>query len=168
MHSLPQSRPLADPAPSEREPWVRAFIFSTILSLQAYKINLPLSGEVPRRGGGGTEVAFGTMSNNHVFASSTSSVSLSLDSSPYKGKPCGVHTFIISREAISLPQTLPSARYCREASGMIRRCIHSLSLDLWPIQLPRRGSLGYSYLYGHTQNRRTQFAPTARGLPFCL
>ena len=36
VHSLPQSRPLADPAPSKREPWVRAFIFSTILSLQAY------------------------------------------------------------------------------------------------------------------------------------
>ena len=41
---------------------------------------------------------------------------------------------------------------------MIRRCIHSLSLGLWPIQLPRRGSLGYvllflalSYLYRHTQ-----------------
>jgi len=29
VHSLPQSRPLADPAPSEREPWV-------LLSLQAY------------------------------------------------------------------------------------------------------------------------------------
>ena len=35
VHTLPQSRPLADPALSEREPWVRAFIFSTILSLQA-------------------------------------------------------------------------------------------------------------------------------------
>ena len=41
---------------------------------------------------------------------------------------------------------------------MIRWCIHSLSLGLWPIQLPRRGSLGYvllflalSYLYRHTQ-----------------
>ena len=61
------------------------------------------------------------------------------------------------------------------ANGMIRRCIHSLSLGLWPIQLPRRGSLGYvllflalSYLYRHTPNRRTQFAPTARGQPFCL
>ena len=61
VHSLPQSRPLADPAPSEREPWVRAFIFSTILSLQAYAKSLPLSGEVPRRGGGGTEAAFSTM-----------------------------------------------------------------------------------------------------------
>ena len=29
-----------------------------------------------------------------------------------------------------------------KASGMIRRCIHSLSLGLWPIRLPRRGSLG--------------------------
>ena len=38
-------------------------------------INLPLSGEVPRRGGGGTEAAFGTMSNNGVFANFTSSVS---------------------------------------------------------------------------------------------
>ena len=44
------------------------------------------------------------------------------------------------------------------ATGMIRGCIHSLSLGLWPIQLPRRGSLGYvliilalSYLYRHTQ-----------------
>ena len=85
-------------------------------------------------------------------------------------------------EAISLPQTLPSARYFQErANGMIRWCIHSLSLGLWPIQLPRRGSLGYvllflalSYLYtkygrflnrpyfntGMTRpNRRTQFAP---------
>ena len=44
VHSLPQSRPLADPAPSEREPWVRAFIFSTILSLQAYAKSLPLWG----------------------------------------------------------------------------------------------------------------------------
>ena len=41
-----------------------------------------------------------------------------------------------------------------KANGMIRGCIHSLSLGLWPIQLPRRGSLGYvllllalSYLY---------------------
>ena len=38
-------------------------------------INLPLSGEVPRRGGGGTEGAFGTVSNNSALASSTSSVS---------------------------------------------------------------------------------------------
>ena len=45
-----------------------------------------------------------------------------------------------------------------KANGMIRRCIHSLSLGRWPIQLPRRGSLGYvlfflalSYLYRHTQ-----------------
>jgi len=34
-----------------------------------------------------------------------------------------------------------------EANGMIRRCIHSLSLGLWPIQLPRRGSLGYVLLF---------------------
>jgi len=30
-------------------------------------INLPLSGEVPRRGGGGTEAAFGTVSNNSAL-----------------------------------------------------------------------------------------------------
>jgi len=30
---------------------------------------------------------------------------------------------------------------------MMRRCIHSLSLGLWPIQLPRRGSLGYVLLF---------------------
>ena len=45
VHSLPQSRPLADPAPSEREPWVRAFIISTIPSLQARAKSLPLVGE---------------------------------------------------------------------------------------------------------------------------
>ena len=32
---------------------------------------------------------------------------------------------------------------------MMRRCIHSLSLGLWPIQLPRRGSLGYVLLFLH-------------------
>ena len=31
-------------------------------------INLPLSGEVPRRGRGGTEAAFGTVSNNGALA----------------------------------------------------------------------------------------------------
>jgi len=31
-------------------------------------INLPLSGEVPRRGGGGTEGAFSTVLNNGILA----------------------------------------------------------------------------------------------------
>ena len=66
-------------------------------------ISLPLSGEVPRRGGWGTEGAFGMVLNSGALASSTSSVSLSLDSSPYKGKPCGVHTFIISRGGYQPP-----------------------------------------------------------------
>ena len=34
-----------------------------------------------------------------------------------------------------------------EAIGMMRWCIHSLSLGLWPIQLSRRGSLGYVLLF---------------------
>ena len=58
-----------------------------------------------------------------------------------------------------------------KANGMIRRCIHSLSLGLWPIQLPRRGSLGYvllflalSYLYRHTES---PLPPFRQGGAFC-
>ena len=45
-------------------------------------------------------------------------------------------------EKVAIGTVLPG-----EANGMMRRCIHSLSLGLWPIQLPRRGSLGYVLLF---------------------
>ena len=67
VHSLPQSRPLADPAPSEREPWVRAFIFSTILSLQAqHNKPSPFRGRCPA-GADEAKAAFGTMSPGKAY-----------------------------------------------------------------------------------------------------
>ena len=92
VHSLPQSRPLADPAPSEREPWVRAFIFSTILSLQAqHNKPSPFRGRCPA-GADEVEAAFSKISDNGALASSTSSVSaFGRASFPCKGKPLGVY-----------------------------------------------------------------------------
>ena len=117
-------------------------------------------------------------------------------------------------ENVAIGTVLPG-----KANGMIRWYVHSLSLGLWPIQLPRRGSLVNLPLSGEVprrsgggteaafdtvlpgkaygippypltrqgglfaeaafgtmlnngalarQDRRTQFAPTALGQPFCL
>ena len=96
-------------------------------------LNLPLSGEVPRRGGEGTEAAIGTVSNNSALTSrgelrSPANVAIGTvlpgeangmirwfprradDICPYGAEV----VFAPVGEAISLPQTLPSARYCRK------------------------------------------------------
>ena len=91
----------------------------------------PCKGKVPE-GADEVEAAFGKILNNGAFA---------------------------SRGELRSPANVAFGTMSPEkANGMIRWCIHSLSLGLWPIQLPRRGSLGYvllflalSYLYRHTQ-----------------
>ena len=116
-------------------------------------INLPLSGEVPRRGRGGTEAAFGTVSNNNALTNFTSSVSPATIQLPLQGeafgcipcpytvcRPCVFTAFRREQapalryevglcalgEAISLPQTLPLARYCRGSLWAYTVSSHSL------------------------------------------